>query len=269
MDEAHAEAEAFWESFASRYNDRPGRRTVEVVPALIADLDLAGAIVLDLACGIGRGSRIVADAVGEDGLVVAVDLTPAMLAQARDENDLPNIDYVQGSAEATGLADGAVDHAVCNLGLMLFPSAPAALRELRRVVRPGGSLRVGVWGRAEDSSMMTLAQAAAERVGVSLPQPPRSNFYLGSPEALEAAAEGTGWRLHRSQRSEVRFPYATAQEACADLGLTPDDANPRLRPAVGDDWDALCAAAEAVAAERLEGRGFLRLDMLLGVFGDA
>ena len=271
MDEAHAEAAEFWAGFAAKYNAGPGRRTVELVPELIGDLGdrLAGAIVLDVACGAGRGTRQLAEAVGQTGLVVGVDLSESMLDQAEAENDLPNIEYVQAPAEATGLADGAVDHAFCNLGLMLFPSAPAALTELRRVVRPGGSARFAVWGRPEHSPMMTLAAEAARRTGIELPTPPRTNFHLGSPEKLAAAAEGTGWRLARTARSSVRFPYASAEAACADLGYTPDGAPPPFLPDLGERWPVFCAAARAVAEERLEGTGSLQLDILIGVFEDA
>jgi SAM-dependent methyltransferase len=270
VDEAHAEAAEFWNGFAAKYNARPGKRTIDLLPDLIGDLDgqLDGSIVLDLACGAGRGSRVLAEQVGDTGLVIGVDLTAAMLDEAEKENGLPNIEYVEAPAEATGLADDAVDHAFCNLGLMLFPSAEDALVELRRVVRPGGTARFAVWGRPEHSSMMTLAVGAANRVGVELPKPPRSNFYLGTPDALGAVAQKTGWSLTASSSSAVRFPYPSGAAACEDLGFTPDDDNPRFRPAVGDKWEAFCAAAEQVADERLEGVGHLQLDILIGVLGD-
>lgn len=271
MDEAHAQEAEYWNGFAPKYNAGPGQRTVELVPRLIGALkgQLQGAIVLDLACGIGRGTRQLAEAVGERGLAIGVDLSGAMLDEAEVENDLPNIEYVQASAEATGLADDAVDHAFCNLGLMLFPSATAALTELRRVVRAGGSARVAVWGRPEHSSMMTLAGEAARRIGLDLPTPPRTNFHLGSPDALSAAAEGTGWRLAQSEPSTVRFPYTSAEAACEELGFSPDGAPPPFLPDLGDRWPLFCAAAKDVAAERLEGRGWLQLDVLIGVFEDA
>lgn len=269
MDEAHSEALTFWNGFAESYNARPGHRTITLVPQLVGDLAgaLGGAFVVDLACGAGRGSRMLAEEVGDDGLVLAIDLTPAMLEAAEAENGLPNIEYLEAPAEATGLSDDAADHLFCCLGLMLFPDARSALVEGRRVVKPGGTFRAAVWGDPAHSSMMTLAGEAAERLGITLPKPERSNFYLGTDEALRAECEGTGWTLRESRKSAVTWPYEDAAEACKDLGYTVEDPSPRMLPAVGEErWPAFCAAVEEVAAERLAADGVLRLDITLATF---
>ncbi len=261
----------FWNAFAEAYNASPGKRTVSAVDALIGDLagKLGGAQVLDLACGAGRGSAKLAPEVGPDGSVLGVDLSDAMLRAARQEREHEQVSFEQGSAEAVPAEDAAFAHAFCNLGLMLFPDAPAALRELRRVVRPEGSLRVGVWGRPENSSMMTTAGEAARRSGAELAKPPRSNFYLGTAEALAGVAEGTGWAVTSSSYVTVRFPYASADDAASDLGLGADDPKSRLRDALpAESWPAFAAEARGVLSERLEaGDGALELEILVGVFG--
>ncbi len=271
MPEPANDALTFWNAFAEAYNASPGRRTVSAVDALIGDLRgrLSGAKVLDLACGAGRGSAKLAPEVGPEGVVVGVDLSDAMLEAARAERQHDQVLFRQGSAEAVPADDASFDHAFCNLGLMLFPDAPSALRELRRVVQPEGSLRVGVWGRPENSSMMTTAAEAARRAGVELMTPPRSNFYLGTSDALAGAAEGTGWTLKDTSFCVVRFPYSDAEAAAADLGMTVDDPKSRLKDALPPgSWPAFVTEALGVLAERLEaGDGALELEILVGVFG--
>lgn len=264
---------AFWNTFAERYNAAPGRRTVDAVDALIGDLagKLEGARLLDLACGAGRGSAKLAPEVGRTGSVIGVDLSDAMLKAARAEREHDQVAFRQGSAEAVPAEDDAFDHAFCNLGLMLFPDAVAALNELRRVVRPPGTLRVGVWGRPENSSMVTAAAEAAERAGIELPQPPRSNFYLGSDEALREVANGTGWALRTTGWYDVRFPYTSADDAADALGITVKDPASRLVDSLpAEQWPAFVEAVRGVYAERLEaGGGALHLEILTAVFGPA
>jgi ubiquinone/menaquinone biosynthesis C-methylase UbiE len=120
-----------------------GRRTVE-------RLGLAhGAQVLDLPCGTGASALPAAEAVGPKGLVVAVDLADALirLAQAKAQAaGLLNIRFVQADMRATGLPDESFDAVVCVFGVFFVPDRQALMRELWRMVRPGGTLAVTCWG---------------------------------------------------------------------------------------------------------------------------
>ena len=120
-----------------------GRRTVE-------RLGLAhGAQVLDLPCGTGASALPAAEAVGPKGLVVAVDLADALirLAQAKAQAaGLLNIRFVQVDMRATGLPDESFDAVVCVFGVFFVPDRQALMRELWRMVRPGGTLAVTCWG---------------------------------------------------------------------------------------------------------------------------
>lgn len=92
---------------------------------------------LDAACGTGRHA-IHLHARGWD--VIGVDATPAMLDQARVK--APEVRFQPGDLEALPLADAAVDLAVCSLALTHVPRLEAAIIELARVVRPGGTVIV-------------------------------------------------------------------------------------------------------------------------------
>jgi len=115
------------------------------VPALFADwapavADAAGLVpgqqVLDVACGTGILARTAADRVGAEGSVTGLDLNRAMLTVA--ERVRPDLDWRQGDAQALPFADGSFDRVVCQMALMFFPDRSAAVREMARVVRPGG-----------------------------------------------------------------------------------------------------------------------------------
>src|SRR4051794_19383401 len=108
----------------------------------------AGTRVLDVACGTGAASRAAARA---GGAVVGVDLGEPTLAVARSfpvEDGTTAIDYRQGDATALPVEDDAFDVAICQQGLQFFPEKEAALREMRRALKPGGRLGVATWADA-------------------------------------------------------------------------------------------------------------------------
>ncbi len=103
-----------------------------------------GEAVLDLGCGAGFDAFVAAQFVGPGGRVAGVDLSPEMLAVAeagRVENDLPQIEFREAAVEALPFPDASFDVALSNGVLNLIPDKPAALREIFRVLKPGGRLQ--------------------------------------------------------------------------------------------------------------------------------
>ena len=101
-----------------------------------------GQAVQDAGCGTGRALVPMRDAVGRDGTVVGVDLTPEMLAAARDHGRLTVAALLLADTRFLPLRDASVD-AVLAAGLLPhLPDPAAGLAELARVTRPGGRLAV-------------------------------------------------------------------------------------------------------------------------------
>jgi arsenite methyltransferase len=103
-----------------------------------------GESVLDLGCGAGFDSFIAAQLVGPEGRVVGVDLSPEMLTVARTgqaEAGFPQVKFYQALVEALPFSDTSFDIALSNGVLNLVPDKPAGLREIFRVLRPGGRLQ--------------------------------------------------------------------------------------------------------------------------------
>ncbi|HEX9756314.1 MAG TPA: methyltransferase domain-containing protein [Nitrospiria bacterium] len=102
-----------------------------------------GQRVLDVACGTGVLAREASLRVGSSGAVFGLDLNPGMLHIA--ERHAPSIKWRQGRAESLPFPDQSFDTVVSQFGLMFFTDRPQALREMFRVLTPGGHLGIAVW----------------------------------------------------------------------------------------------------------------------------
>ncbi len=102
-----------------------------------------GETVLDLGSGPGLDAFIAAKAVGPQGRVIGVDMTPAMLERARrnaEQGGFRNVEFREGRLEALPVADASVDALTSNCVINLVPDKAAVFREIARVLKPGGRL---------------------------------------------------------------------------------------------------------------------------------
>jgi ubiquinone/menaquinone biosynthesis C-methylase UbiE len=161
---------------------------------LLAEAGLhPGERVLDLAAGTGIVAREAAPFVGEGGRVVALDVSPAMLAVG---HGLPaptgaTIEWQEGDATRLPLADAAFDVVLCQQGLQYFPDRPAAVAEMKRVLVPGGRAVLAVWRSLDHHPIQAALNAAAQRrLGVpSMAMP----FSLGDPGEVQNLFETAGF----------------------------------------------------------------------------
>src|SRR5215471_4332234 len=100
-----------------------------------------GDSVIDIACGTGIVARVARERLGPEARVVGVDVAPAMLAVARTVD--PTIDWREGNA--VSLPVGDAEHftvLTCHQGLQFMPDKLAAVRDMRRVLAPGGRVAI-------------------------------------------------------------------------------------------------------------------------------
>jgi SAM-dependent methyltransferase len=174
-----------------------------------------GEAVLDVACGTGALAVVAASAVGPAGRVLGVDLSDAMVqacGQRASDLGLGQAAFARMDAEQLQLPDAGLDVAMCALGLMYRPDPDVALRELHRVLRPGGRAVLAVWGERARCGWAPLFGIVDAEV--------RSEvcplfFGLGQGAALARRCASAGLQVTLQRRRRDSLDYADAAEACA------------------------------------------------------
>ena len=199
---------------------------------IIADLAEIGLgdSVLDVACGTGVLACTALDRVGPRGTVIGLDPNADMLAVARRNST--RVEWREGRAEALPFPDGSFDAVVSQFGLMFFDDCPAALREMMRVLRPGGRMAVAVCDAVDHSpGYAALAHLLQQLFGKRTADAFRAPFVLGDPERLLSicAAAGIVDAKVARHNGSVRFASIKAlistERACVwTLGGMLDDA---------------------------------------------
>jgi ubiquinone/menaquinone biosynthesis C-methylase UbiE len=169
-----------------------------------------GSRVLDVACGTGIVARTAAHHTGATGVVVGLDLHGGMLAVARTQE--PTGAWVQGSATALPFATSAFDVVVCQQGVQFFPDRLAALREMHRVLRPGGRVALVVWGAlAHNPGHAALAQGLAHHMGTAVAAVLHTSFSLGDAEVFHRLLAQAGFRDVVLSRSVQILRFASPE----------------------------------------------------------
>ena len=182
---------------------------------MLARVELrAGERVVDVACGTGLVSFAAAAAVGTTGRVLGVDISGVMVDAARGRAEALGVGhaaFARMDAEALDLGDAAFDVALCGLGLMYMPDPARAVRELCRVVRPGGRVGLAVWGERSRCGWAAVfpivdAEVASEVCPLF--------FDLGTGDALVHLCGDAGLAQVGLRRIATTLVYEDGEEAC-------------------------------------------------------
>jgi len=226
-----------------------------------------GQRVLDVACGTGALSREAAKRVTPGGSTVGLDRNDGMLAVARRR--APAVDWQSGRAEALPFPDSSFDAVVSQFGLMFFEDRHAALREMWRVLKPGGRLAVAVWDAIENSPGYAAMAALLQRLfGQRIAGELHAPFVLGDPRVLRAlfAEAGIADAKISTHAGTARFPsieswVRTDVKGWTLADLIDDDqyalllreATVTLRPYAGVSGEVAFDAPAHIAAARKAG----------------
>ena len=149
--------------------------------------------VLDIATGTGLSAEAALAAVGSTGHVMAADISPAMVAKARERlGRAPNVSVSVEDGEALSFTDESFDVALCNLGLMFFPDPLHGLSEFRRVLRAGGRAAASV-NTVVERSYNHQINLVISRYVPSLAEAVARTFAIGDASKLHALFDEAGF----------------------------------------------------------------------------
>ena len=206
-----------WESAAPGWAKWEQDFSAGLSTATEALIDMAGIRsgmrVLDLACGAGTQSIRAAKRVGPTGSVVAIDISPTMLAHVRQnaiKAGLYNIETLERAAEDLDETQPSFDASISRLGLMLFSSPGSALKAIQRVLKPGARFAALVFTSPASNPFLAQPMAILLRcAGKSPPGPGQPGlFALGGNGVLKKLMldEGLVDVDTRTIRASLRLP---------------------------------------------------------------
>lgn len=183
-----------------------------------------GCHALDVACGPGSVTRVLARSIGPKGKVTGADISPAMLGIARSkatQGDSAPIEWVESPAAPLAVSDESFDVLTCQQGLQFFPDKLAALSEMRRALRTGGKGAVSFWTQIEEQPMFrALRDGIAETVSAELAGRYGGPWSLAGEEAREMATRA-GFGDVRLERVELALDLpGGAKAVVATLGAS-------------------------------------------------
>ena len=151
----------------TKYSDTIAKMFAPLTEAMIERAGIhEGQSVLDVAGGAGEPSLTIAERVGPNGSVTCTDAVAQMVEAARDEANrrgLKNMQFQQCTADSLPFPDNSFDVVVSRLGVMFFLDSVGAMREMLRVVKPGGSLTFAVWYKSDVNPFCYLVSGVMDQ----------------------------------------------------------------------------------------------------------
>ena len=202
------------------------RRVRAVNDLLLARSEVAaGESVLEIGCGTGAATVPFAQAVGEHGRVVGVDISEPMLAGARKriaESGLGNVSLIEADAQFHPFEPDRFDLITSRFGVMFFADPVAAFRNVLPAARPGGRLCFACWAPLEENKHWLIPyEVALRRLGPPAPSDPRAPgpLALSDPGYVRSILETAGFAEVAIDRETPEIIGSTPEEeadyACA------------------------------------------------------
>jgi len=213
---------ADWDSYArvnagERFRAQSAAIGSQVTKAIVDEAKIVpGAHVLDIACGSGEPSISIAALLAGSGRVVGIDISPAPLQVARGRvagRKLGNVEFQQADVHQLPFADGTFDHVVSRLGVMFFSDLPRAMREIHRVLKPGGRASHLAWGPMEQPYFQaTIGTVLKLLPELSVPASAKGMFRFGKPGTLGESLREAGFQQIEERVEKVPWNWPGTPE---------------------------------------------------------
>ena len=216
-----------------------------------------GQAVLELAAGIGDVGFLVSPMLEPDGMLICSDFAPEMLTGAQErakELGVVNARFRQIDAESIDLPAASLDGVLCRWGLMLMADPEAALRQCRRVLKPGGRLSLAAWQGPDVNPWSSVPQLELRRRGLAEAPDPDApgQFAWARQEVIAETLQAAGFVDFELDSVAFAMVYDDADhwwQTQLDLSRSFADAVATAPPdAVAEVRAAIVAAAEDFAA---------------------
>ncbi len=167
-------------------------------------------VILELAGGTGELASALAPRVAR---FIYTDFSPAMVEVAK-RRGTPGVEHRVVDMQAIDLPDASVDGVICRYGYMLVPDPGLAMRETRRVLRPGGRVALATWAAAAKNPWATRYGPVLIERGLMEPPPPGEpgQFALSDPEQIESLARAAGFEDVAVEEVPVEFRFKDWQD---------------------------------------------------------
>jgi SAM-dependent methyltransferase len=268
--EANEAQKLYWNTVAGpRWVANPGfreRRNQESLALLLDRLHITGGeSVLEIGCGTGAVTLPLATAVGEQGHVVAVDISESMLDAARQrvgETGVHNVTLRLGDAQVMALAPGSFDIATSRMGVMFFADPIAAFRNIGSALKPGGRLVFACWASlAENRHWLISYEIALRHLGLPAKSPDHepSPLAFADPEFVRGVLAEAGFVDIEVERAHPTIIGGSPEEEARQALLMGPTAR-LIEAKQPDEPTRQVIAQEIAAAFAAEGRdGAIRL----------
>jgi SAM-dependent methyltransferase len=212
-DQWQAAAEA-WYRWSPTLNEWLGKATDKMLE--MANVG-SGHRVLDIAAGAGEQSITAAKKVGPNGYVLATDISSNILDYAKqvaEKEGLKNIETKVMDGEHLELEDETFDAVISRVGLIYFPDQQKALKEMLRVLKPGGRIAAIVYSTPEKNKFFSVpVSIIRNRAGLPPPLPGQPGpFSLGQPGVIEKAFTDAGFKNVKAELVDSPLLLSSAKE---------------------------------------------------------
>jgi ubiquinone/menaquinone biosynthesis C-methylase UbiE len=206
-----------WNSVAAGWQKwwKPIEKGAEKVSRRLIELAMIkpGSRVLDMATGIGEPAITAAKQVGSNGHVLATDISPQMLSNAKRRAislGLQNvIEFKEGDTETMDLPASTFDAALCRFGLMFLPDLKGGLSNIFRSLVEGGHFAAAVWASPDQDTLIATTMNTVMKETNSLPPPQGTPgpFSLSDENSLKNSFMMSGFKDITVERMHVSFDF--------------------------------------------------------------